>query len=158
MTGRRWLRLSAKALHELASIAFGGGLAACLVIDMVAVHASPEAFATGRHLFAAIAKDVLVPSMIVVATSGLIALAATRAYMDAGWAWLKALLGLSLFEATLLVMGSSQKQAEIMATTDPALVAAVLRSERNTLWFLIALSAANVVLAVWRPRLAIKVR
>ena len=33
------------------------------------------------------------------------ALAATRAYRDAGWAWLKALLGISVFAATLMVVG-----------------------------------------------------
>jgi hypothetical protein len=97
--------------------------------------------------------------MAVVVLSGLIALAATRAYLDAGWAWLKALLGLSVFEATLLVVGSSSRQAEFAAAAaDPGLLDALLRSERNTLWLLILLSIANVVLAVWRPRLTVKVR
>lgn len=159
MNGRRWLRLGTKALHEIASIGFGGALAACLVINLAGHRASPAEFTAARQAFAAIAQYVLVPSMAVVVVSGLIALAATRGYQDAGWAWLKALLGLSVFEATLLVVGSSRRQAEFAAAAaDTALLDTLLRSERNTLWLLIALSVVNVVLAVWRPRLAVKVR
>lgn len=159
MNGRRWLRLGAKALHEIASIGFGGGLAACLVINLAANRASPTAFIAARHVYAAIAQYVLIPSMGVVVVSGLIALAATRAYLDAGWAWVKALLGLSVFEATLVIVGSSRTQADMAAAAaDPALLDTLLRSERNTLLLLIALSVANVVLAVWRPRLTVKVR
>jgi len=159
MSGPRWLRLGAKALHDIASIGFGGALAACLVINGVANRASPVEFAAARNAFAAIAQYVLVPSMAVVVVSGLIALAATRGYLDAGWAWLKALLGLSVFEATLLIVGSGRKQAELAAAvTDTGLLDALLRSERNTLWLLVVLSIANVLLAVWRPRLTVTVR
>jgi uncharacterized membrane protein len=159
MNGRRWLRLGAKTLHEVASIGFGGALAACLVINLVADRNEPAAFIAARHAFAAIAQYVLVPSMAVVVVSGLIALAATRGYQNAVWAWVKALLGLSVFEATLLVVGSSRAQAEFAAAAaDPKLLDALLRAERNTLWLLIAVSAANVVLAVWRPRLTVVVR
>jgi uncharacterized membrane protein len=161
MNGRRWVRVGTKVLHEVASIAFGGTLAACLVINLTADRASPSSFAAARDAFAAIAQYVMVPSMAVVVVSGLIALAATRGYLDAGWAWVKALLGLSVFEATLLVVGSGRTQAELAvaaAAADSALVDALLRTERNTLWLLIAVSVANVVLAVWRPRLTVKVR
>lgn len=159
MNDRRWLRLGTKALHEIASIGFGGGLAACLVINLMANRASPAAFAAARQAFAAIAQFLLIPSMAVLVLSGLIALVATRAYQDAGWAWVKALLGLSVFEATLLIVGSGRKQAELaVAAADPALLDTLLRSERNTLWLLIGLSVVNVLLAVWRPRLTVKVR
>ena len=157
--GRRWLRQGSKALHEIAGIGFGGALAACLVINLVADRSAAPDFAVARQLFAAIARFVLVPSMAVVVVSGLISLAATRGYHDAGWAWLKALLGLSVFEATLLVVGASGKQAELAAAaSDPALLAQLLRSERNTLWLLLALSVVNVLLAVWRPKLSVTVR
>ena len=159
MNGRRWLRLGTKALHEIAAIGFGGGLVACLVINLVANRTSAAEFAAARHAFAVIAQWVLIPSMAVVVVSGLIAMMATRGYQDAGWAWLKALLGLSVFEATLVVVGSSRRHAELVAAAaDPTLLDALLRSERNTLWLLIVLSIANVVLAVWRPRLTVKVR
>lgn len=158
MNGPRWLRFGAKALHEIASIAFGGALAACLVINGAANRASPTDFAAARHLFAVIAQYLLVPSMAIVVVSGLIALAATGAYRDAGWSWVKALLGLSVFEATLVIVGSSAKQAELLAATDPSTLDHLLRAERNTLWLLLVLSVANVVLAVWRPRLTWRVR
>ncbi len=158
MNGRRWLRLGAKTLREVASIGFGGALAACLVINLVGNRESAAEFAAARRPFAVIADYVLIPSMAIV-VSGLIALAATRAYQNAVWARVKALLGLSTFEATLLVVGSGRQQAALAAAAaDPALVDALLRAERNTLWLLIAVSIANVVLAVWRPRLTVTVR
>ena len=115
MNGRRWLRLGTKTLHEIASIGYGGALAACLVINLVANHASTMQFAAARNAFAAIAQYVLFPSMGIVVVSGLFSLAATRSYINAGWPWVKALLGLSVFEATLLIVGSSRKQAELAA-------------------------------------------
>lgn len=156
MSGRAFLRRLLKAMHEVAAIGIGGGLAACLAVGMTA---SPVDFAASRLAIGAIARFVLLPSLIVVLVTGLLAMAVTRAYQDAGWAWLKALLGLSVFEATLLTIGSSSRPAEILAATaDSALLASLLQSERNTLWLLIVLSVANVVLAVWRPRLVPKVR
>ena len=160
MTGRAWWRRSLKALHQISAIGGGGGLAACLVIGLTANAASPAEFAAARQAIAAIARFVLVPSLAVVLVTGMLAIAATRAYHDAGWAWVKALLGLSVFEATLLTVGASVRQAELAtaAVTDPGLLASLLHSERNTLWLLLALSVANVVLAVWRPRLVPKIR
>lgn len=91
--------------------------------------------------------------------TGLVAIAATRGFHEAGWAWAKALLGVSVFEVTLVTVGASRTQADLAAAAaDPALLASLLHSERNTLWLLIALTVANVVLAVWRPKLSVTVR
>ena len=160
MSGRGWYRRSLKVLHELAAIGSGGGLAACLVIGLTANAAAPAEFAVARQAIAAIASYVLLPSLAVVLVTGLLAIAATRAFHDAGWAWVKALLGLSVFEATLLTIGASSRQAELAAATvsDPTLLASLLRSERNTLLLLLGISVANVVLAVWRPKLMVKIR
>ena len=73
MNGSRWLRLGAKALHDIAAISFGGGLAACLVINFTANRASSSEFVAARQVFSAIAEYVLIPSMAVVVVSGLIA-------------------------------------------------------------------------------------
>lgn len=149
------LRLGAKSLHDIASIAFGGALAACLVLNLTANVAAPGDFVAGRQAFAAIAKFILVPSMAVVVLSGLLALASTDAYLNAGWAWAKAASGLSVFEATLVVVGSAGRQAEVAAAAtagDAVTLQALLRSERITLWVLLALCVANVLLAVWRPK------
>jgi len=157
LSARAW-RVGLKVLHELASMGFGGGLAACLVLHHVADGASAAEFAAARHTFAAIAQYLLLPSMAVVVLSGLLSLAATRGYIDAGWAWAKAALGISVFQATLMLANASRDAAAAVGGTDATLLEATLRSERITLWILMALSAVNVVLAVWRPRLTIKVR
>ena len=159
MNGKRWLRLTAKALHDIASIAFGGGLVACLVINLIASRMSISEFAASRQVFAAIAQYVLIPAVAVVALSGLVAMMATRGYQDAGWAWVKAVLGISVLVATFRVVGSSTTSSELAAVAaDPGALAVLLRSERNMLWLLIALCVVNVVLAVWRPKMMIKIR
>jgi hypothetical protein len=99
--------------------------------------------------------------MGVVTLSGLIALAATRGYREAGWAWLKALLGMNVFAATLLLVGSAGSLADIAAkagSADLAPLQQMLRSERITLWLLLALVVVNVILAVWRPKRSFKAR
>ena len=136
---RRGFRLGAKTLHDVASITFGGALAACLVINQVASRESVAEFAAARQTLAVIAQYLLVPSMGVVVLSGLLALA--------------------VFEATLVLVGSKEEQAAIVsAFADPDLLDSLLRSERNTLWLLVVLCIINVVLAVWRPRLSPKAR
>ena len=47
---RRWVRLGAKTLHDVASITFGGALAACLVINQVASRESAAEFAAATGL------------------------------------------------------------------------------------------------------------
>jgi len=159
MGGVQILRRAAKILHEVASIGFGGGLAACLLINVTAKRDLPGEFIAARLVYASIAQYVVVPSMVIVVASGLMALAATRGFMDSGWAWVKALLGLSVFEATLVVVGSGRHEAELaLAASDSAVLDALLRSERNTLYLLLAVTVVNVVLAVWRPRLVYNVR
>jgi membrane protein YqaA with SNARE-associated domain len=51
-----------------------------------------------------------------------------------------------------------QEEAELSASVlagkaDAATLAMSLGSERNSLWVLLAVATANVVLGVWRPRL-----
>jgi hypothetical protein len=122
---------------------------------------SLAAYAASRQGIAAIAKWLLVPSLGLVLTSGLLAMIANDSYIDAGWAWIKALLGLSMFEGSLVtVAGSARHAAELSALAvsghgDPAELAAVLHTEWGSLWLLMVLSLANIVLAVWRPRLSL---
>jgi uncharacterized membrane protein len=154
-----WLRRTLKALHEIAAIGVGGGFAACLVVGATADTTSGADLVAARQAIAAVARYMLVPSLALVLVTGLLAMAVTRGYRDAGWAWLKAFLGLSLFEATLVTVGASGRLAELTAAgADASLLASLWHSERNTLWMLLGLSVANVVLAVWRPRLMIKIR
>lgn len=154
-----WAR-TLKLLHQLGAIGVVGSMACCLVLLVTAPQDSLAGYAAVRQGIHAITRWLLVPSLATVLISGLLAIAATRAYMDAGWAWIKALLGIAMFEGTLLtIQASSRKAAEITAAavqsgaTDSAALAPLLRTEWAGLWTMLALSFANILLAVWRPRI-----
>ena len=69
------------------------------------------------------------------------------------------MLGISVFVATFLVVGTGSKPVELaVAPTDPSLLDAMLRSECNMLCLLIALCVVNVLFAVWRPKMMFKIR
>jgi hypothetical protein len=150
---------SLKALHEIGAIGTLGSFGACIVLLATAPTSSPVAFAAVMLGIASISKWLLVPSLAIVLISGLLAIAANEAYINAAWAWVKALLGIGTFEGTLLTVGSSARRAaELSALAvsgggDTAQLTQVLRTEWGGLWILAALAFANIVLAVWRPRL-----
>lgn len=153
------LRKLIKILHEIGAIGVVGSFAACIVLAAKAPALPLIAYAAARQQIALITQCLLVPSLALVLISGLLAIAANKACMDAGWAWLKALLGVSMFEGTLVaIAGSARHAAELSALAasghpDPVQLASVLRTERGSLWLLLALALANIVIAVWRPRL-----
>ena len=153
------LAKSLKSLHEIGAIGTLGSLAACIVLLATAPATSAVAFAAVLQGIASISKWLLVPSLVMVLISGLLAIAANEAYKSAAWAWVKALLGLGTFEGTLLTVGSSARHAaELSALAaagqgDPAQLAQLLRTEWGGLWILAALALVNIALAVWRPRL-----
>ena len=150
-----------KALHEVGAIGVLGALAACVVL--VATAPSPSdslvEYATVRRSIAALSKWLLVPSLALVLISGLLSIAANKAYINSAWAWIKALLGISMFEGALIAVdGSARQAAELSAlavagTGNAAQLAEVLRTEWGSLWLLIVVSLVNIVLAVWRPRI-----
>ena len=149
-----------KLLHTLAAIGLTGALAAYIVLLATAPDPlSLEAYAAVRHGIERIGTWLLLPSLLVVLTSGLLSIAVHRPYMKARWAWLKALLGLSLFEGTLVgIQGPAEHAAAVTAKAvageiDAARVPELLHDEWRTLWFILALAVINVVLAIWRPRL-----
>jgi hypothetical protein len=150
---------SLKSLHEIGAIGTLGSFGACIVLIATAPANSPVAFAAVMQGIASISRWLLVPSLAVVLLSGLLAIAANEAYMNAAWAWVKALLGIGTFEGTLLTVGASARHAaELSALAvsgrgDPAQLAQILRTEWGGLWILAALAFVNIVLAVWRPRL-----
>lgn len=152
--GRRLLKI----LHEIGATGVLGSFAACIVLIATAPTQSAVAYAAVRVAIAALMRWLLVPSLALVLISGLLAIAANRAFHSAGWAWLKALLGISLFEGTLLTVGAGAREAADLSAAalaghgDAARLAQVLHGEWGTLLMLAALSLANIVLAVWRPR------
>ena len=149
-----------KLLHEVGAVGVMGALAAYLVLVATAPQDSLVEYAAVRRGISALTQWLLLPSLVVVLISGLLAIAATRAYMDQGWPWLKALSTVAMFEGTLLtVNASARKAAELSAAAasageaSPELLAPILRTEWIGLWTILALSFGNIVVAVWRPRL-----
>jgi uncharacterized membrane protein len=148
-----------KALHTLGAIGFMGGLAAILVLVANTAVEPTASFAAVRNGIALINKWLLTPSLLIVLVSGLLAIAATNAYKDAGWAWMKALLGVVTFEGTLItIVGTGRKAAE-QATAAAAgqadamtQVTELLRTEWGAAWMMLFLGLVNIVLAIWRPR------
>jgi uncharacterized membrane protein len=148
-----------KALHILGAIGFMGGLATSLVLVLNTVAEPSATFASHRQGIALVNTWLLTPSLLLVLVSGLLAIAASPSYQNAGWAWIKALLGLVAFEGTLMSIVGSGRRAAAEAAAAAAghadamtQVTAALRTERGALWLLLGLGLANIVLAVWRPR------
>jgi hypothetical protein len=148
-----------KIAHEIGAIGVVGSFAACIVLLNETPTPSLIAYAAMRQGIAAIAQWLLLPSLAIVLISGLLAIAADKGYQNAAWAWIKALLGISVFEGALLTVNASARRAAELATLaasgqgDAVQLAEVLHTERGGLWLLLALSLANIVLAVWRPRI-----
>ena len=147
-----------KLLHELGSIGTLGSVAVCLLLLAPRAARATAAFAASCDSVWMIVHWVLVPSFVAVILSGLLALVATPPYMDRGWAWLKALLSLSLFEASLMLSSTSREAATLShqaAAGNDVLpqLAQTLRTEVGVLWVLFGVSVVNVVLGIWRPRL-----
>jgi uncharacterized membrane protein YgdD (TMEM256/DUF423 family) len=149
-----------KLLHQLGAIGMMGALAACVVLVAVAPRESLVEYAAFRQGIEAVTRILLVPSLALVLVSGLLAIAVNRAYHNAGWAWIKAVLGIVMFEGTLLtIQASARRAAELSAlaastaTPDPAALEPLLRTERGGLWLMLVLCFGNVVLAIWRPHI-----
>ncbi|MBY0333803.1 MAG: hypothetical protein K2X49_24360 [Acetobacteraceae bacterium] len=135
-------------------------MAALLVLSRMAPPpAALEGYALLRGAMGVIATWIFFPSLVVTLIAGLLAIAYSRAYQNAGWAWLKAASGILVFESGFVgVLGPIQQEAEqsamaLAGSADPATLGASLHGEQGVLWVLLAVAIANVVLGVWRPRL-----
>jgi len=148
-----------KILHEIGAVGVMGSFAACLVLVIKSPTQPVVAYAAMLQAIATITQWLLLPSLVIVLLSGLLAIAATSAFHNAAWAWVKALLGLSVFGGTLVTINASARRAaELAAMTasgqgDAVQLAQTMRPEWGGLWLMLALSLVNIVLAVWRPRL-----
>lgn len=149
-----------KSLHTVGSVGITGAVAAHLVLltalPGLATVAEAAALRTG---IAAVATWLLLPSLLLVLVSGLLAIAAQPAFGSAGWVWVKVALGLVIFEGTLV---SVQRPAErnldytlqaVAGKIDAAELEAMLHSEWGALWVILAVCIANIILGIWRPRL-----
>ena len=137
-----------------------GALACLIVLSRVApARTALAGYAAVRGAMGAVSTWIFLPSLGLSLMAGLLAIAFNRAFHNAGWAWLKLLTGVLLFEGGLQgVQGPIQDEAERSAAAlaghlDPAMLTGSLGTERATLWVLLAVATANVVLGIWRPRL-----
>jgi len=149
-----------KFLHTMGAIGLMGAMACLLVLFgfLPAPTSLPE-YALMRAAMSGIATWIFLPSFGLTLIAGLLAMAVNPAYHSAGWAWVKLLSGVLVFEwGFAAIQGPMQQEAELSARAlahevDPATLAASLGAEWKSLWVMLALATANVILGVWRPRL-----
>jgi hypothetical protein len=141
------------------AIGFMGAMASLLVL----LNASPPpselaGYALVRGAMGEIATYIVLPSFALTLIPGLLAIAATPAFHNAGWAWIKAATGVLIFAGGLHAIAPVQEEARLAAEAlagrlDAARLDPGAVGEAATLWVLLAVSTANVVLGVWRPRI-----
>ena len=153
------MRKTLKFLHTLASCGLIGALLGYIVVLVAAPQDSASSYADARQTISALCNYLLLPSLAVALVSGLLAMAFHRPFHERRWAWLKLLLGLGMFEATLGIVQSKVNYAATIsrkiAAGEPEteLLMRALTYEWYSLGALMALSIANIVLGVWRPTL-----
>lgn len=154
------MRRLLKFLHTMGSAGLLGAMASLVV--MLSLAPAPSAlagYAAMRGAMGAVATWIFLPALAVTLMSGLLAMALNRAFLNAGWAWLKLATGILMFEGGLVyIQGPMKQEAELSARAlaglvDPGLLAMSLPGERGTLWVLLAVATANVALGIWRPRI-----
>lgn len=149
-----------KFIHTMGAIGLMGAMA-CLLVLMIRLPAptSLSEHAAMRGAIAAIGTWVFFPSLALTLIAGLLAIGFNRAFHNAGWAFMKLISGILIFEGGLVdVLGPIQEEAKRSASAlagklDPSALTVGYASERNTIWLLLAVGVANVVLGIWRPRL-----
>ena len=153
------MRRLMKFLHTTGAIGYAGGIAAYMIIVSYGPEPSPtQDYASFRAALAFVSGWLILPSMLVLLTSGLLAMAVHHPFQNMGWVWVKAITGLLIFEASLAsIDGPADQAAEAAAaavagTINAAELAASVNDKWGALWVMLALSALNVVLAIWRPR------
>ncbi len=152
------MRKTLKILHTLSSCGLIGGLFAYAVL-LLNEPLEPVAYAEMRGYVASISNLVLIPSLGIALVSGLLAMMVHRAFLEPRWVWAKAALGILMFKGVLTIVGAKADHAANLAqdivagTATRADIETALAYEWWTLWTVLAISAANVVLGVWRPLL-----
>jgi len=154
------LRQILKIFHSLSAAGLIGGLGCYMILLTFAPQDNAAAYADLRESIALVSDYVLVPSLAVALVSGLLAMAFHMPFMDKGWAWAKTIMGILMFKGVLTVVGSKADHAAALAKrieageAERSVLDAAMKYEWSVLWIVMALSVANVVLGVWRPRFA----
>ncbi len=154
------MRKALKILHTVAAGGLIGGLGAYALLLLAHPQATPEAYADLRQVVGAVGNYLLIPSLGLALVSGLVSMAVHAPFVNQGWAWLKAGLGILMFRGVLMLVGSMADYAAVVARriaageAEPRVLETALAHEWYVFGAVLALSIANVVLGVWRPRFA----
>lgn len=144
----------------MAAIGIGGAMAALLA--MLAVLPEPSdmaAYASARAMMLAIANYLFLPSLVLVLISGMFSYAFTPAYLNSGWAFMKLISGVVLFEGGLVAISGpmrreAERAAQALSSGEPLTTAsATMGSETFAICVMGSVVIANVALGIWRPRL-----
>lgn len=152
------MRKATKILHTLASCGLIGALLGYMVILVAAPHDMVATYANARATILALCNYVLLPSLAIALMSGLLSMVVHPPFQELRWAWLKALLGFSMFEATLGIIQAKASTAAVLSAKIAAggaqqkALADAVANEWGSLIVIMAISIANVVVGVWRPR------
>ena len=153
------MKKTLKFFHTLASCGLIGALAGYMVVLVYAHQDTAARYADARHIIQALSNYILLPSLGIALVTGLLSMAVHRPFQEFRWVWVKALLGLSMFEATLAIINSKANYAAKVSAkiaageADPSVLTSGLSTEWSSLAAIMALSLANIVLGVWRPSL-----
>jgi hypothetical protein len=153
------MRRLVKFLHSMGAIGLMGSMASLMVL----MHEVPPTSALAGYalIYGAMAKIVgwiFLPSLALTLMPGLLAIGITPAFHNAGWAWAKLATGVLVFEGCLVdIVGPIQEEARRSASAlaghlDPSTLAGAASGVRGSLWVMMVVATANVVLAIWRPR------
>lgn len=159
------MRRLVKFLHSMGAIGLMGAMAALIILVILMPEpAALEAYVTHRAIMGKVAEWLLLPSLLLVLLSGLWSMAITRAFLHAGWVWLKLATGILVFKGVMIsIQGPAEQEAMLSAQAlagafDPAQLGQRVGEEWGVLWVMMLVAVANVVLGIWRPRMSKKHR
>lgn len=156
------MRQVMKFLHTVSSAGIVGGLIAYALILTFAPQGSAQDYAGMRQIIASICNYMIMPALGISLVTGLLAMVVHRPFQELRWVWVKALLGIGMFEATLAIIqikgADAARISAKIAAGEPLQqdLALTIASEWTTLGAIMAISLANYVLGVWRPSLAMR--
>lgn len=151
-------KMTLKILHTLAACGLIGGLAAYMLMLVYAPQGTAADYADLRQTIKAISDFLLLPSLALALVSGLLAMVVHYPFQEKGWVWVKAATGILMFKGILTIVSAKAGHAAEMSrriaegTAPPDALEQLVNLEWGTLWIVMALSVANVILGVWRPR------
>lgn len=148
-----------KFLHTMGAVGFMGSLACLLVLEkLTPPTTSLASYALIRGAMGMIADWIYFPSFFLTLVPGLVSIAVVPAFRTAGWAWIKAASGILVFAGGLHALAPIQDEARLSAEAlagrlDPSKLEGVSEGAAATMWLLLVVAAANIVLGIWRQRI-----